>query len=120
MCPARERREAELPALGEEEAVEVWRSHVAPRKQLAQRRRLAGDVEGEPSRRVPHRDRLDEVAGREGAAASRADAFTFYLGANLLTQLLPEAREIEALLDAGGGWHRRSLSSRAPPGKGGP
>lgn len=27
---------------------------------------------------------------------------TFYLGANLLTQLLPEASEVEALLDAGG------------------
>ncbi len=38
------------------------------------------------------------VTARELALAG----VTFYLGANLLTQLLPEASEIEALLDAGG------------------
>lgn len=38
------------------------------------------------------------VSARELALAG----VTFYLGANLLTQLLPAAGEIEALLDAGG------------------
>jgi len=42
--------------------------------ELAQRRRLVGDVERQPARLVPGRDRLDERPGGEVAVADGADA----------------------------------------------
>ena len=69
-----ERDEPELAVRRSEEAVQVRREDAGIGTPLVQRRRLRDDVEGQPPRRVPHGNGLDERAGRELAVADRADA----------------------------------------------
>ena len=72
-CPL-QRDQPELAVRCPEETVQVRREHAGIRTPLVQRRRLRDDVEGQPARRIPHRNGLDKRAGRELAVADRADA----------------------------------------------
>ncbi len=71
---AGQRDQAELPAPAAHRAVEVGRVQMQVGAPFLHRRRLRGDVEGEPPRSVPGSDRLHEGSSGEFAPAHCPDA----------------------------------------------
>src|SRR5712691_3388429 len=71
----------ELAAPAGDRCVQVIGEDAGIGAELAERGRLIGDVERQPARLVPGRDRLDERPGGEVAVADRTDAATVEAGA---------------------------------------